>query len=1278
MATNDISTAPSLATSSNNLFDYSRISSLSTQEQKLWSARQDVSTLNQLRSGARFLDLRIEASGSGTYNAYNGLLGADVSSIIDDIDSFIQDASDEIIILYLSAFHGSNAELQGLYDLFSNSNLDSVMVPNSVDLTTKTLQSMLDDGTNVIAFSDDLSTATPPNTFFDSTTFLHIPTTSDANFTLGRLEEVHQVRSFVTSNIRHGWPSNTLNLIYWTRDIDPFGPFTQPTKYNSFREYNVPIAFELKHLIASYRKLRFGNVLLVDFIASSDVVEQVILLNYEYSQCADDIATCPSQTSLSTYFKYDDPSPPCTAPHSNLGTDCKRSCGLCPVPIDTPSSSCNTSSDCSSPLYALYGSSTTGECFIRKHSESRFIAKASFCLGLSPYEACGNYEGSAMCGNTADLMVDLVSQCATFCSADYECADGYCNSEWSICLTLNEATTTTTTTLDPNNIQKYDKITSDLPAQYRLDIAIFRAGDAEADYPEDGSIQCTQYTTDCFMENVDANPYVTSILGLILLIIILSILLCVCFSICCPFWCFCDRCCKKCCCRPCYGKSDRKEWSIMKRWGSCVCLGIAMVIVCVLAVDGIIANSELHAHIFDASDYDSFVSASNRLFDDVDDKFGSASNVTDFITDNIENILNTVDGIIGVNATADVNDGIDQMHRILNAMASNYSNGVSLGGIVTNPFDQTARNFTLHCGYCDTIYDTIISANDTLKSEASGALDRVVSTLDSSTELVDATASINSITSQFQGSIDKILNTSRNTQQQYSDYMSTVKTYDTERETYVPVLFALTILFAVFPIFGMALDSKWCFKVNWCLAMCCSVLLLLLAIPFVFMLTLSADFCVRLDEFEDVLPTMNSRLGQDIFNNSALESMNARDTLNLIDTCFDGGSILDVFNLSDMLDWSSYRQQMDDALHIDIAQFFTISELESLQTDVDTLSTNEYSVEVDAFIFTANSIPGCYCVDAAFNRNNLNPGTQCTQIGYSPNTTALHYWNNASWPHQSRCFGAFQNASFAVQIENQTLGEAQQKITTLQEDVQKVFDAYDSVYDAANKLVSSVHDIGCLVDPLFVEFDEVLNDFTNCGFMGVVYHDFKKVGCVTIFDDVYVIGRAIIVIAFLCLLIALWSLCLDYVYGPIETDGRSGKQKHDDDIEMQPGQVGSVSPRSPGADEYVEGVNEIPAGPMRVTSNSPGPMTNGLPGYEQDLDLPMTDDDTGTDGDDDDDVLEAGDDVTVPMRMKSNSADVNYNAMNLGENEEDYPVALTDNDMVDDDMAHVDQSDFED
>eukprot|EP01083_Nonionella_stella_P316697 1149699_1 len=1108
MVRDDIVTTNSITTSNSVLL------SLSAQDQILWSTRQDVSILNQLRSGSRFLDLQIEASGDKNhYNAYNSLLGADISSIIDDIYTFITAyAPDEIIILYLSAFTGNHTQLQGLYDIFSNSNLHSKMVRNSANLTTKTLQNMLDDDTNIIAFTDDLTT---PNTFFDSNTFLHIPTTSDANLTFGHMDKVHQVRSFVISNLRHGWPSSALNIIYWTLDIAPSGSITRPIHYNS--------AFELHNLISHYPKLRFGNVLLVDFIASSDVVEQAIILNYEYSLCHDeDRSTCPSQTSLSTYFKYDDPSLPC----AHLNISCNQSCGLCPLSTDIPGSNCTTSADCNSPLYAAFGSSVSGECF---------LAEPSFCLGLSPYESCGEYDrSSSECVNSS--MDALASQCSNSCSADYQCIDGYCNSEWSICMTLKDHqidATTTVMSLDIfSDIWSYIEYDSAgiSPAQYRSDIEMFRPGDPDADYPKNDIIQCTQYTVDCVWETVHSDPYVNSVLGLILNIAILSVSFCICFTMCCPFWCICDGCCKKMCCRPCYAfialnytlcygidhtMDEPTDWSMHKRRDCGVCLGIVTVIVCAFAIEGIVANNRLYSHIFDESDGNSFVSASNRLFDDIDNKFEFASKVTDFIANRIQIGLDIVEGIVGEDDTSPVHDTIDEMYDTLRMMATNYADGVSLSGQVVNPFDdQITTTFVLPCKYCDTIYDTIIAVNDTLRSESQDTLDGIASIIDSESELnklKNATDEIRNMSRKLQNYIETLINktndTVRETQMKYNENMNKAKAYHTQGQTYLTAVFSLIFVFILCPVIGMTAQSKWCFKMNWCLAMYCAVVLLMICVPFVFILTLSADLCVRLDEFEHALPTSNSRLGRALMNDSALD---------VIATCFDDGSVLSMFNLS------RHKQQMEDALHIDIAASFSMSELDTLQIEMDTLSTDEYAVAVDALIFEANSIPNCQCIalGVPFDRNNLNPATQCT--------AQLNDWSN--------CLNALTNASYAVQIENDALiaVEATQKIDALQRDAYEVFAAYHSMSDGANELIDKIQAIGCEVEPLFGELDELLDEFADCRLIGVAYEEFKTIGCGTIFGDVYIIARAVIIIAFFCLLIVLWSLCLDYVYGAIK------------------------------------------------------------------------------------------------------------------------------------------------
>ncbi len=85
-----------------------------------------------------------------------------------------------------------------------------------------------------------------PNTFFDANNDLLIPKTN-------------------ASHLRYGWPANKLNIIHWTFDFATIGPFTQAIDRSCYEE-NIPLSVELNAFIALYPKLRFGNVILVDFI----------------------------------------------------------------------------------------------------------------------------------------------------------------------------------------------------------------------------------------------------------------------------------------------------------------------------------------------------------------------------------------------------------------------------------------------------------------------------------------------------------------------------------------------------------------------------------------------------------------------------------------------------------------------------------------------------------------------------------------------------------------------------------------------------------------------------------------------------------------------------------------------------------------------------------------------------------------------------------------------------------------------------------------------------
>ena len=460
-------------------FGYDKISSMSSDEQKLWSARQTSSVLNQLRLGSRFLDLQIEQGSDNEYYAYNGLLGATVSTIISDIDNFLSNyGPEEIIIIYLHDFYGSDSS--AMFQLFTNSNLNSTMVPNTMDLTATTLQQFIDAGKNIIAFTD--ATTLPNSQWFDSN-YLYIKTDSTSNSTLGYIDELHDVRSFITSNIRLGWPQYSLNLIYWTFDIG--ASFSESSDYNSFYQFNIPLSFELDSFITSYPKLRFGNIILVDFIETSDVTEQIILLNYKYSLCQDDltiwnnnITGCPSQTSLSTTFNSPDQSSICLI-SSSLDITCPRSCGSCNDPVNIPGSECSDDTDCDSLLYSIYGN--TGTCFQRESDQTNYIKESSFCKGLQSYSSCGTYSGADVCsddGNSFDT-----STCNNFCSSNYQCTDGYCNSEYSVCMTISSESTVSSTPSTNSDGEKYDQVISESAEGYRASVKALRSGNPDADYP---------------------------------------------------------------------------------------------------------------------------------------------------------------------------------------------------------------------------------------------------------------------------------------------------------------------------------------------------------------------------------------------------------------------------------------------------------------------------------------------------------------------------------------------------------------------------------------------------------------------------------------------------------------------------------------------------------------------------------------------------------------------------------------------------------------------------
>ncbi|ETO22230.1 hypothetical protein RFI_14971, partial [Reticulomyxa filosa] len=132
------------------------------------------------------------------------------------------------------------------------------------------------------------------------------------------------------------------------------------------------------------------------------------------------------------------------------------------------------------------------------------------------------------------------------------------------------------------------------------------------------------------------------------------------------------------------------------------------------------------------------------------------------------------------------------------------------------------------------------------------------------------------------------------------------------------------------------------------------------------------------------------------------------------------------------------------------------------------------------------------------------------------------------------CSAYYLQAYEAAAAEYVKKGEILDYINGIHKDNTKLYKAYSEVISLADQLEIDLHNVSCMLGPLFDRFDAILYDFASCGFIGRIYGEYKKVGCVTLFGDMYYISRGMMLIAFLSIAVVLCSQCMDYVVDPID------------------------------------------------------------------------------------------------------------------------------------------------
>ena len=487
--------------------------------------------------------------------------------ILDGLYQFITDdigTTSEIIMLYLNDFTSTDQQLEGLFADILHHDVQSKIVKSADhNLTTESISDLVSSGVNIIIFTDQFPLGSTSDSFqdwfFDSILFVNPLVDPDQYSKSNLTDSLSEVQGLILSKLRSGWNADTLNLIEWTPIISDV--FVEKWYFDSFFSFSTPFRNQFHIFTAKYPKLWFGNVIIADFIGSNDIVQQSIALNLRYAECSDIFGpNCAEITDLSNHFTSTDIPSQCSSTIADgafvIDEVCKRSCGLCQDSIfGYPGDSCSNHTDCDGAIYGLFSDKNIGIC---EHAPDTF--GDSFCLSVQPQKSCIDYWSTSF-DQCADSL--NVSQCDTSCGADHECLDGYCNPTYAVCMSWNTTIWDSfQSVLKRKVLQKYLQIASNGAKTVLERLEWLRPGDSSAPYQEtSGEANCQTDTggeiMGCIVENVSVSPYMTSVIGLVLIPLILSLLLCVCYCCIWPWWCFCETKTKKCCCdthcRRCHG-----------------------------------------------------------------------------------------------------------------------------------------------------------------------------------------------------------------------------------------------------------------------------------------------------------------------------------------------------------------------------------------------------------------------------------------------------------------------------------------------------------------------------------------------------------------------------------------------------------------------------------------------------------------------------------------------------------------------------------------------------
>jgi len=186
---------------------------------------------------------------------------------------------------------------------------------------------------------------------------------------------------------------------------------------------------------------------------------------------------------------------------------------------------------------------------------------------------------------------------------------------------------------------------------------------------------------------------------------------------------------------------------------------------------------------------------------------------------------------------------------------------------------------------------------------------------------------------------------------------------------------------------------------------------------------------------------------------------------------------------------------------------------------------------------------------AEFTRERLRNGTESVCYDSNAGPTGQCWYGNgtssnavAEITQGGYCLGNFTLAWLYIQAEVQLITQSQAAIDDIKNQTNVLLAAYDEIFGTAVDIEKSIKNVSCSIDPIFDRVDGLKANYSHWGFLGEKYGNFKEAGCVTLFVDMYWISCAMMLIAFLSILVVCFGFMTQYSWHAPKED------EDDDDI----------------------------------------------------------------------------------------------------------------------------------